>query len=98
MIEGRVIGGNPKLKLVLYAKNDKWWVQPIRNEPYTSIRPDATWTNFTHVGTEYAAVLVRSGFHPASSLNEMPILGGNVVATATTFPPRMGISFSELAG
>jgi hypothetical protein len=72
VIEGRVIGGNPKLRLVLYAKNGKWWVQPIRNEPYTSIRPDATWTNFTHVGTEYAAVLVKSGFHPESSLNEMP--------------------------
>ncbi len=83
VIEGRVIGGNPKLKLVLYAKNGKWWVQPIRNEPYTSIRPDATWTNFTHVGTEYAAVLVKSAFHPASSLNEMPSRGENVAAVAT---------------
>jgi hypothetical protein len=83
VIEGRVIGGNPELKLVLYAKNGKWWVQPIRNEPYTSIRPDATWTNFTHVGTEYAAVLVKSEFHPESSLKEMPSRGGNVVAVTT---------------
>jgi hypothetical protein len=83
VIEGRVIDGNPKLKLVLYTKNGKWWVQPIRNEPYTSIRPDATWTNFTHMGTEYAAVLVKSEFHPASSMNEMPSRGGNVVAVAT---------------
>ncbi len=83
VIEGRVIGGNPGLKLVLYAKNGKWWVQPIRSEPYTSFRPDGTWTNFTHVGMEYAAVLVNPGFHPASSLNEMPSRGGNVVAVAT---------------
>jgi hypothetical protein len=41
---GRVIGGNPELKLVLYAKNGKWSVQPIRNEPYTSIRPFAMFT------------------------------------------------------
>lgn len=83
VIEGRVIGDNSRLKLVLYAKNGKWWVQPIRNEPYTSVRPDATWTNFTHVGTEYAAMLVKSGFRPPSSLNEMPSRGGNVVAVAT---------------
>ena len=83
VIEGRVTGGNPRLKLVLYAKNGKWWVQPNGNEPFTGIRPDATWTNFTHVGTEYAAVLVNQGFHPASALEEMPSLGANVVAVAT---------------
>jgi hypothetical protein len=95
VIEGRVIGGNPKLKLVLYAKNGKWWVQPIRNEPYTSIRPDATWTNFTHVGTEYAAVLVKLGFHPASSLNEMPSRGGNVVAVASAKGSDRGSQISK---
>jgi len=95
VIEGRVVGGNPKLKLVLYAKNGKWWVQPIRNEPYTSIRPDATWTNFTHVATEYAAVLVKSGFQPASSLNEMPSRGGNVVAVATAKDSEPGSIISE---
>jgi len=95
VIEGRVIGGNPKLKLVLYAKNGKWWVQPISNEPYTSIRPDATWTNSTHVGTEYAAMLVKLGFHPPSSLNEMPSRGGNVAAVATVRGSDPGSQISK---
>jgi hypothetical protein len=95
VIEGRIISGNPELKLVLYAKNGNWWVQPIRNEPYTSIRPDGTWTNFTHVGTAYAAVLVKSGFRLSSSLNEMPSRGGDVVAIVTAKGSDPGSQISK---
>jgi hypothetical protein len=83
VIEGHVIRGNPPLKLVLYAKTGNWWIQPLRNEPYTNVRADGTWTNFTHVASEYAALLVESGFHPASTLKELPGRGGSVLAVAT---------------
>jgi hypothetical protein len=83
IIEGRVTGRNPKSKLVLYARSGKWWIQPLRSEPYTAIRPDGTWTNNTHVGTEYAALLVDADFHPAAMLNEIPARGGDVVAAAS---------------
>lgn len=83
VIEGRVIRGNPPLKLVLYAKTGNWWIQPLRNEPYTNVRPDGTWTNNTHLGTDYAAVLVESGFHPATALKEIPSRGGSVLAVTT---------------
>jgi hypothetical protein len=52
------------------------------NEAFTQIRPDSTWTNSTHVGTEYAALLVEPGYHPLASLNAMPAPGGGVAAVA----------------
>lgn len=83
IIEGRVTRGNPQLQLVLYAKSGKWWVQPTVSEPFTTIRPDSTWTNETHLGTEYAALLVQPGFHPPTTLNDLPPRGGQVVSVAT---------------
>lgn len=83
IIEGRIKGGDPKLQLVLYAHSGKWWIQPIVEEPFTTIRPDSTWTNSTHLGTDYAAMLVRPGFRPATTLDEIPAPGGNIVAVAT---------------
>jgi hypothetical protein len=83
IIEGRVTGGDSKFQLVLYARSGKWWIQPIVEDPFTTIRPDATWTNSTHLGTDYAAMLVRGGFRPATTLDEMPAPGGQIVAVAT---------------
>ena len=83
IIMGRVIGGNPQLQLVLYARSGKWWVQPTVGEPFTTIGLDSTWTNSTHLGTEYAALLVQPGFHPATTLNDLPAPGGQIVSVAT---------------
>ena len=84
VIEGKVTGGSSKEQLVLYARTGKWWIQPLAREPFTIIQPDSTWTNSTHLGTDYAALLVESGFHPATMLTEVPARGGGVVAVATT--------------
>ena len=83
IIEGRVTGGSSGERLVLYARSGKWWIQPINSEPFTVIHRDSTWTNSTHLGTEYAAVLVEAGFHPPTMLTEIPGSGGGVVAVAT---------------
>lgn len=83
VIEGRVTAGNPQLQLVLYAKSGKWWVQPTVGEPFTALRPDSTWTNSTHLGSDYAALLVQPGFHPATTLDELPASGGQIVSVAT---------------
>jgi hypothetical protein len=80
VIEGRVRGARGEQRIVLYAKNKKWWVQPLVNEPFTKFRPDGTWTNSTHLGTEYAALLVEAGYRPAAQLNELPERGGEVAA------------------
>ena len=60
-IAGRVIGAKPGQRIVVFAKSGDWWPQPTLNNPFTPIRPDGTWSTSTHLGLEYAAMLVRSG-------------------------------------
>ncbi len=38
IIQGRVIGGHPGQRIVLYAKSGTWWVQPLVGEPFTRHR------------------------------------------------------------
>lgn len=82
IIEGRVTGASPDQKVVLYAKTGKWWVQPLVDQPMTDIRPNFKWTNATHLGTHYAALLVKAGYRPSSALESMPQLDDNVLAVA----------------
>jgi hypothetical protein len=82
VIQGRVTDARPGQRIVLYAKNGIWWVQPLANEPYTALNPDSTWTNSTHVGTDYAALLVELGYRPPDSITESPVSGGGVAAVA----------------
>jgi hypothetical protein len=82
-IAGRVTGARPEHRLVLYARSDLWWVQPMTVQPFTAIRPDATWESPTHLGTEYAALLVDRGFRPPDTIEALPAAGGAVLAVAT---------------
>ena len=82
-IEGRAIGAKPGEQIVLYAHSGIWWIQPFANQPFTDIQPDSTWRNSTHLGTDYAALLVESGFHPATKVTTLPAEGDGVVAIAT---------------
>jgi hypothetical protein len=68
---------------VLFAKAGIWWVQPTRDEPFTAIQPDSTWTSSIHLGTEYAALLVGPGYRPPPRLEELPAEGGDVIALKT---------------
>ena len=82
IIQGRVTGARPGEQIVLYARNGTWWVQPLVNEELTRIQPDSKWINSTHLGTEYAALLVEPGYHAQAMLPELPSLGGGVTARA----------------
>jgi len=55
-------------------------VQPTIDEPFTAIKPDSTWNNSTHFGTEYAALLVEPGYRPPPTIEVLPSEGGDVVA------------------
>ena len=79
-IEGRVINARPGEQVVLYAHSGVWWVQPLANQPYTKIQSDSTWRNLTHLGTEYAALLVESEYRPAAKLANLPAEGNGVAA------------------
>ena len=81
-IEGRVSNAKPGQQIVLYARSGVWWIQPLANQPYTKIQSDSTWRNLTHLGTEYAAVLVEPGYSPASKLATLPTEGEGVAAVA----------------
>ena len=82
-IEGRVVGARGGQRVVLYARSGAWYVQPYADRPFTTIRPDSTWKNSTHLGTEYAALLVEEGYNPPAQIDELPKVGGGVVALAS---------------
>ena len=79
-IGGRVTGARAGQQIVLFAKAGIWWVQPTKVEPFTAIQPDSTWTSSTHLGTEYAALLVEAGYRPPPTTDVLPSEGGEVVA------------------
>jgi hypothetical protein len=79
-IEGRVRDARPDQQIVLYAHSGVWWIQPFANRPFTKIQADSTWKNSTHLGTEYAALLVEPGYHPESKVATLPSEGNGVVA------------------
>ena len=77
-VAGRVVGARPGQQIVLFAWAGKWWVQPLADQPFTTIQPDSTWTSSIHLGTEYAALLVEPGYTPPPTMDVLPIEGGAV--------------------
>jgi hypothetical protein len=65
---------------VLFAKSGVWWVQPEAQQPFTEIRADSSWTNSTHLGTDYAALLVEGDYSPPLSTETLPEPGGAIAA------------------
>ena len=82
-IAGQVTGARPGQKVVIYARSGGWWVQPLANEPFTDIGADGAWRNSTHLGTEYAALLVDAEYKPTPRADVLPSAGGQIVAVAT---------------
>jgi hypothetical protein len=83
-IGGRVTGGRPGQRIVLFAKSGVWWVQPLKTDPFTTVAADGTWKSETHFGFEYAALLVDASYRPPNTLDELPPQGGAILAIATT--------------
>lgn len=92
-IAGRVVGAAPGQRVVVYAKSGPWWVQPWPDQPFIPIRADSTWSTQTHLGYEYAALLVDPAYHPPPTMDVEPTAGGSVVAVsivkgAGSLPPN----------
>jgi hypothetical protein len=98
IIDGRVTGARPGQQIVLYARSGKWWVQPLVNQPFTRIQQSTKWFNATHLGTEYAALLVDPEYHPPATTDALPAVGGSVAAVAIvkgqSSPPSKMLNFS----
>jgi signal transduction histidine kinase len=81
-IEGRVTGARPGQQIVLFARSGAWYVQPFTDQPFTKIQEDSTWRNSTHLGTEYAALLVEPKYSPPARTDVLPTVGDAVTAVA----------------
>jgi hypothetical protein len=82
-ISGRVSGARPGQQIVVYARSGPWWVQPWPEKEFIPIQADSTWSTPTHLGFEYAALLVDAGYHAPTTLDIAPAPGGAVVTVAT---------------
>jgi hypothetical protein len=82
-VSGRVTGARPGQRVVLFARTNVWWVQPLSAEPFTPVAADGTWKSRTHLGREYAALLVQPQYRPPDTAESLPQAGGQVIAVAT---------------
>jgi len=79
-ISGRVTGARPGQHIVVYARSGPWWVQLWPDQALIPIQSDGTWGTQTHLGFEYAAMLVEPGYAPPPTMDIAPTQGGSVVA------------------
>jgi hypothetical protein len=85
VMEGTVSGAKQGQRLVIYSKSGGlWWLQPLLTSPFTPILPDGVWRNETHLGTDYAVLLVDPGYRPAAVLDQLPGTEKGVVAVAVS--------------
>jgi hypothetical protein len=69
-------------KVVIYAHTDRWYVQPLISHPFTDVDGGGNWSNWTHLGRRYAALVVGPSFQPPSKPEELPDVGSEVVFRA----------------
>src|SRR5215470_2412806 len=77
-IAGRVRNAHPGQHIVIYALSGPWWAQPWPDRALIPIQADSTWSTETHLGFEYAALLVDSDYHPLPTMDVAPTSGGAV--------------------
>src|SRR5262249_11155198 len=77
-IAGRVKNARPGQQIVIYARSGPWWVQPWPDRPFIPIKSDSTWSTETHLGFEYAALLVDPDYHPLPTMDVVPTAGGPI--------------------
>ena len=82
-IAGRVKNAHPGQQIVIYAHSGQWWVQPWPEHPFIPIKADSTWSTETHLGFEYAALLVGPDYQPLPTIDVAPTQGGSVALVAT---------------
>ena len=80
-IAGTVSGVNVnECRVVVFARTNTWYVQPYAASPYTTISNDGKWDTDTHLGDEYAALLVKPSYKPPPTTNTLPEVGDDVLA------------------
>jgi hypothetical protein len=100
-IAGLVRHAHPGQQIVIYAHSGQWWVQPWPDHPFIPINADSTWSTETHLGWEYAALLVEPDYHPLPTMDVAPTQGGSVALVTIVkgvgppkFAPTGSLKFS----
>jgi hypothetical protein len=66
--------------VIVYAYSDGvWYVQPESKSTHPIDNKQA-WHTWTHSGMAYAVLVVRGGFVPTRTLNEIPPIGNEILA------------------
>ena len=82
-VEGTVQGLDKydDVYIVLYSLGGStWYVQPFVGSAMTAISAAGQWRSRIHLGSEYAALLVRAGYEPKSQVSLLPAVRGDVLA------------------
>src|SRR6185503_14074217 len=80
-IAGTVSGVNTKeCKVIVFAQTDTWYVQPYIETSDIEIKNSNTWQTDTHLGSQYAALLVNSSYKPPRTTGILPEVGGQILA------------------
>lgn len=96
IVSGHVTGARSGDHIVIYVRpTNRWWVQPFANRPLTAIRPDGSWSTSTHLGLEFAALLVSGKYEAAPVIDSLPPVGGRVRAVARI--PATAVSAKDAA-
>jgi hypothetical protein len=94
VMEGTVSGEQPNQRMVVYSKaGELWWLQPLLTSPFVAILPDHAWRSETHLGTDYAVLLVDSSYQPAAVLDQLPNRGSGIAAVAVAHGPEKSSSY-----
>ena len=59
-------------KIVLWAKTDRWYIQPLFSEPYSIIQSSGLWSNTTNQWNRLTALLVDTNYIPGTIREEHP--------------------------
>jgi hypothetical protein len=78
----------PNQQIVVYAHAGLWWVQPWPDHPFVPIKAGSTWSTETHLGFEFAALLVEPDYQQLPTTDVAPTQGGSV--TLVTIVKRVG--------
>jgi hypothetical protein len=80
-IAGEIQGVDPRQhRVVVFAYDDRWYIQPFSFCPHTRIDTDGTWQTGTHLGFRYAALLVKPSYAPPNTPRSLPDVGGEILA------------------
>jgi hypothetical protein len=83
-------------RVVLWARTNAWYVQPLSNAPFTSIARDGTWSNWTHPWERMVALVVDQTYEPTAQRDVHP--ASDIGVRAWTEYPEPSLRTVDFSG